>query len=79
MKCNGIFQKSDTPEPGHYHLTSSVSQSKGFSIYSKLPPQELSYQKNPGPGHYKSGESLNPNGRYVLSQLGNCPGYKIKN
>jgi len=34
--------------------------------------------KNPGPGHYKSGESLNSSGRYVLSQMGNVPSYKIK-
>ena len=78
IKCNGIFQKSETPEPGHYQLTTSLSQSRGFSIYAKLPLPEFSYVKNPGPGHYKSGESLNSSGRYVLSQMGNVPGYKIK-
>ena len=55
-----------------------MSNSKGFTIYSKLPTPELSYSKNPGPAHYKSVESVNSSGRYVLSQLNNCPGYKIK-
>lgn len=40
--------------------------------------EQPSNTKNPGPGHYKTIESLNNSGRYVLSQLTNCPGYKIK-
>lgn len=39
----------------------------------------MSYEKNPGPAHYKSIDTFNNNGKYVLSQLTNCPGYKIKN
>ena len=38
----------------------------------------MSFEKNPGPAHYKSIELLNNSGKYVLSQLTNCPGYKIK-
>jgi hypothetical protein len=34
--------------------------------------------KNPGPGHYNSYDKLDTSGRYVLSQIQNCPGYKIK-
>jgi hypothetical protein len=79
IKCNGLFKKSETPEPGHYQISNRFESTKGFTIYSKFQSPELSYSKNPGPAHYKTVESLNTSGRYVLSQLSNCPGYKIKN
>lgn len=34
--------------------------------------------KNPGPGHYQSLETLNQTGRYIVSNIQGCPGYKIK-
>lgn len=78
VKCHGIFDKSDTPEPGHYESKSEFQTKKGFTIYSKLALPTFSNAKNPGPNHYKSTECLNQSGRYILSQLSNCPGYKIK-
>lgn len=69
---------STTPEPGHYEIKSPLNSKRGFSIYSKLPAPVFSYEKTPGPGHYISYPSINANGKYVLSKLGDCPGYKIK-
>ena len=78
MKYNGIFDKSITPEPGHYSVLNTFGSQKGFTLYSKLDLPKFSNTKNPGPGHYQSSVALNNSGRYVLSQMSNCPGYKIK-
>lgn len=79
MKYNGIFNKSETPEPGHYEAKQEFGHKKGFTIYSKLALPTYSNKKNPGPAHYSSTDNLSSSGRYVMSQLTNCPGYKIKN
>ena len=78
MKYNGIFSKSETPEPGHYNNKSEFGNKKGFTIYSKLALPTFSNSKNPGPSQYNSTDSFNNAGRYIMSQLTNCPGYKIK-
>lgn len=78
MKVSGIFANSETPEPGKYTLPNTLTK-QGFSMYPKISLPSLSNRKNPGPGHYNSSSALNITGRYTLSQMNNCPGYKIKN
>lgn len=78
MKYNGIFDKSETPEPGKYNTRTEFGNKRGFTIYSKLALPTFSNARNPGPANYNSTDSLNNSGRYVLSQLTNCPSYKIK-
>ena len=78
MKYNGIFNKSETPEPGHYSNKSDFGTKKGFTIYSKLALPTFSNSKNPGPSQYNSTDSFNNAGRYIMSQMTNCLGYKIK-
>jgi len=54
MKYNGIFPKSETPEPGHYESKTEFGSKRGFTIYSKLALPVYSNSKNPGPASYKS-------------------------
>lgn len=49
-----MFDKSDTPEPGHYDSKSDFTTKKGFTIYSKIALPTFSSAKTPGPAHYKS-------------------------
>jgi hypothetical protein len=51
----------------------------GILIHSRLNETKYSNSKNPGPGHYNSISTLNQTGKYIVSNIQNCPGPKIKN
>lgn len=46
-------------------------------MHSRLIETKYSNHKNPGPGHYNSLSTLNKTGRYIISNIQNCPGPKI--
>ena len=87
IKYGGIFNKSETPDPGHYSPKDSrlYSPKSGYSMRPKLKELDVSYMKNPGPGHCKYPINLDKNsstisatGIYSLSNLPNCSSYKMK-
>lgn len=47
-------------------------------MHPKLNTIKKTNELNPGPGHYNQLNTLNNTGRYVVSNLQNCPGTKIK-
>jgi hypothetical protein len=73
-ESNKMIDKS-IPGPGIYNYQKPFgSGSSKFSMSFRYPDKSMEGNlKNPGPGQYKN-MSINPKGKYVLSQYGNTPG-----
>ncbi len=65
----GIFDVHNffIPGPGKYDSHSSLSNIK-FSLGVRFKDVMEHKNKNPGPGHYKNYETINKNGKYVISK-----------
>jgi hypothetical protein len=74
MEINGIFNNPTkfVPGPGKYYQEQSMEGVKySFRPRTKDPNAYSSSDLTPGPGQYKSYNTINEFGRYVLSKLQN--------